>query len=387
MRFQEKILLVDDDENALAGFRRSLGMHFNIFTAQSADEGISLIEKQNNFAVVISDYKMPNMDGNEFLKIVKNLTPDTVRIMLTGYAEINIAIEAVNEGNVFRFLTKPCNTDILIKSVKTAIEQYRLITAEKELLEKTLKGSINLLVDILSLTNPQIFNKVIKLKQMAKNIALKLSVKKIWEVEIAVLLSQIGCIAIPPGILEKKYKGMNLTEEEQKLFESHPKIGKKLLENIPRLETVAEIIAHQFLNEHTFTSPFKDEYMVAAKILNALIDFDFLTSTGKTEQEALELMKKNTKYDPDILTALDTELAGIYDGLTLLSVELEDLKPGVILADDIKDEFGKVLITKGAEISQASLLRLLNFSKYGKIITPIKILVYLEDNENNSNNN
>lgn len=119
---------------------------------------------------------------------------------------------------------------------------------------------------------------------------------------------------------------------------------------------------------------------MAAKILNVLIDFDYLVSIGKTEHEALELMKQCNKYDSTILTALDAELVGIYDGLTLLSVGLEDLKVGVILAEDVKDELGKVLITKGAEISQASLLRLINYSKFGKIVTPIKILVYLENN-------
>lgn len=123
-------------------------------------------------------------------------------MMLTAYAEVKIAMDAVNEDNVFRFLTKPCNTELLIKTIQAGIHQYRLITAEKELLEKTLKGSINILVDILSLANPRIFNRANKLIQMAKNIATKLRLDKIWEVEIATLLSQIGCIAIPSSILE-----------------------------------------------------------------------------------------------------------------------------------------------------------------------------------------
>lgn len=380
----EKILIVDDDENALAGFRRNLSVHFNLYTAPSAAEAFTVIEKHGPFAVIVSDYKMPYMDGNEFLKQVKNISPETVRMMLTGYAEIKIAIDAVNEDNVFRFLTKPCNTETLIKNIKSGIDQYRLMTAEKELLEKTLKGSINVLIDILSLTNPQIFNRANKLKQMAKNIAAKLRLDKIWEVEVATLLSQIGCIAIPQSILEKKYSGKELTEEEEQLFDSHPQIGKQLLAHIPRLEEVAKIISYQLcdLSNHSIQQNLlrHENILEATKILNTLIHFDLLLSSGKTEQESLELMKQSKKFDSIILAALDAELAGIYDGLTLLSVELEDLKVGVILAKDIKDELGKVLITKGSEISQASLSRLINYSKFGKIVTPIKILVYLDNN-------
>lgn len=382
-KMDEKILIVDDDLNALAGFRRNLSAYFNLYTAPSAAEAFTIIEKHGPFAVIVSDYKMPYMDGNEFLKKVKDLFPETVRMMLTGYAEIKIAIDAINDDNVFRFLTKPCNTDLLIKNIKSGIEQYRLITAEKELLEKTLKGSINVLIDILSLLNPQIFNTANKLKQMAKNIATKLRLKNTWGIEIATLLSQIGCIAIPQNILEKKFSGSKLTEDEENLFNTYPQIGKQILAHIPRLEEVSKIISyqlHDFSNNNIHQKFLHNEnLLMATKILNVLINFDLLLKSGKSEQEALELMRKSNKFDSTILAALDAELAGIYDGLTLLSVELEELKVGVILAEDIKDEDGKVLITKGSEISQASLSRLINYSKFGKIITPIKILVYLDN--------
>ena len=94
------------------------------------------------------------MDGIQFLAQIREMSPDTVRIMLTGHADLENAIQAVNEGNIFRFLTKPCDNNILIQVLSQGLEQFRLVTAEKELLEKTLQGSINVLTELLPWSTP-----------------------------------------------------------------------------------------------------------------------------------------------------------------------------------------------------------------------------------------
>ncbi|MFH1417727.1 MAG: response regulator, partial [Planctomycetota bacterium] len=134
----KKILCVDDDPNILNAYRRGLRRLFEIETAEGGAEGLEAIASQGPFAVVVSDMRMPGMDGIQFLTAVKKRAPESVRIMLTGNADQQTAMDAVNEGSIFRFLTKPCPPEHLAKALTAGIEQYRLITAEKELLGKTL---------------------------------------------------------------------------------------------------------------------------------------------------------------------------------------------------------------------------------------------------------
>lgn len=105
----QRVLFVDDDVNILAAYKRQLRKDFDLEIAEGGLNGLEVIKEKGPFAVVVSDYKMPNMDGNQFLAQVKKIDPDISRIMITGFADLNMAMEAVNEGNIFRFLTKPCS--------------------------------------------------------------------------------------------------------------------------------------------------------------------------------------------------------------------------------------------------------------------------------------
>ena len=104
----EKILFVDDEENILHAYKLALRKKYKVTTATSGQEALEVIERRGPFAVIVSDMKMPGMDGIELLKRTSEIAPDSVRVMLTGYAELQTAVEAVNSGNIFRFLTKPC---------------------------------------------------------------------------------------------------------------------------------------------------------------------------------------------------------------------------------------------------------------------------------------
>ena len=155
----EKILCVDDEPNILNAYKRALRGTFLIETAAGGAEGLAILKGPDPFAVVVSDMRMPGMDGVEFLREVKQIVPDTVRIMLTGNSDQQTAIDAVNRGSIFRFLTKPCSPEDLSQAIDAAIQQYRLVMAEKELPEKTLTGCVKTLTDILSLVNPTAFSR------------------------------------------------------------------------------------------------------------------------------------------------------------------------------------------------------------------------------------
>ena len=112
----EKILFVDDEPDLLAAYQRHLRKAFEIETAEGPERGLEAVTERGPFAVIVSDLRMPNMDGIQFLSLVKKKTPNSVRIMLTGCADLETSIAAVNEGNIFRFLTKPCQPNTLVKS-------------------------------------------------------------------------------------------------------------------------------------------------------------------------------------------------------------------------------------------------------------------------------
>lgn len=131
-----KVLFVDDEALILDAFRRSLRDEFAVNTAVGGEQGLAEIRSNGPFGVVVSDMRMPGMGGAEFLAEVRAKAPDTVRILLTGHADLDAAIDAVNRGNIFRFLTKPCEKSVLIEAVQKGLEQYRAIVAGKELVKK-----------------------------------------------------------------------------------------------------------------------------------------------------------------------------------------------------------------------------------------------------------
>lgn len=373
-----KILLVDDESYILNSYQRMLRKKYTTVAAESAREAIAAITSQGPFAVVISDFRMPEMDGVEFLSIVKKLSPDTVRIMISGQADMDVAIEAVNQGNIFRFLNKPCPVDLFLANINAAIEQYELLRAEKELLDNTLKGTIRVLIDILSMVSPLAFKQASRLPQMARKVAARLKVERLWEIELAAMLSQIGCVTIPVEILKKRERGEALSGSEYEMFLSHPQQGKTLLAKIPRLEHIAEAIGDQlrsFDENNDKMALAGNGISLLGRILKLVLDLDGLLLTGMNTSEALEVMRSNYEwYDPNVFAALEAELMNVQEGFLVKSISLREVVSGMITAESIKDDKGVDLIPAGSEISDVLHMRLLNFSKFTNIKEPIKIL-------------
>ena len=184
---------------------------------RAAKPALQKIAERGPFAVVVSDRQMPRMDGIQFLATVKERAPDTVRLMLTGNADLEGAIKVVNEGNIFRFLTKPCSLEILGKAVEDALAQYRLVTAEKELLNKTLSGSIKLLTDILSMIEPQSFGRAQTMRDIIGSVTKKFKAENEWEIPLAVMLAPIGNVTIPPELLLRARAGVSLSKVEEQI--------------------------------------------------------------------------------------------------------------------------------------------------------------------------
>ena len=161
------------------------------------------------------------------------MAPDVVRVMLTGYLHQSTAVEAINQGCIFRFLNKPCPTEKLVQTLEEAVAHHNLIIAERDLLENTLGGSLKVLSEILAMSEPEIFGQAEALRDAIRHLAASLDITKTWDLEAAALLSQIGSVTLPPEIILKSRLGHELSAGEQEVFNHIPAVGSSLLGPIP----------------------------------------------------------------------------------------------------------------------------------------------------------
>jgi len=379
----EKVLFVDDDPNLLASCERSFRRLFNVETAAGAEAALETIAAHSPFAVVVSDRHMPGMDGITFLTKVKERSPDTVRLMLTGNADLEGAIKVVNEGNIFRFLTKPCPSEILGKAVEDALKQYRLIRAEKELLNNTLNGSIKLLTDILSTTDPEAFGRAQAVRDLIHFVLNKLHVENDWEIPLAVMLAPIGNLTIPPQLLLRAHEGGALSKVEERLVAQLPEASARLLANIPRLEGVARIIRHQHSRYDgtggAAPSPLKGEALpLGSRLLKILADLAHLQATDVSRTAALDQMQSRFGcYDPAMLNAVRQ-----FYGLNVrqrdsessdLLISLCDLAPGMVLSANVETKDGTLILCTGHQLTEFTLEKVKNFALVSGIKEPLQV--------------
>jgi response regulator RpfG family c-di-GMP phosphodiesterase len=347
----ERILLVDDDPNLLAGCRRNLHGKFDVTTAEGGQKALNTLAQDGPFAVILADMRMPGIDGVQLLARVRETSPDTVRMMLTGNADLESAAQAVNEGQIFRFLTKPCPPELLIKSLQAGIKQYRLVTAEKQLLEQTLRGSVHVLTDIISMIKPKAFGRASRIRRCVLQIVDKLGLENRWQFEIAAMLSQLGCVSLPDEVLNKYYAGVELEVCERQLYDQHPETAAQLIEKIPRLQNVAKIISLQSgdapIDPGEPGADVDSEIAWGAAILRVALEFDRLIVHGMKPELALGMLKnETTHYHPEIVNALvsiDVEMPQFASW----AVDINDLRVGMIFDQDLHAINGALLVTKG----------------------------------------
>jgi len=379
----DNILCVDDDPNILAAHRRTLRKRFRLDTATSGHEGLELLESNGPYAVVVADMRMPGMNGIEFLTAVKQRFPDTVRMMLTGHADLQTAVDAVNTGSIFRFLTKPCPPETFADALAGGIEQYRLITAERDLLQKTLTGSVKVLTEILTMVNPNAFSRASRIQRHVSRIAEYLDLPNLWQYELAAMLSQIGCVTLPPELLDKIYRRKPLTDEEQQLLDTHPVVGGKLLEKIPRLEAIARMIQDQLRPYSDYGRPKaltqQDPVATGSQLLKVALDYDQLIVRGLPKRTAFRrLCRQRQRYNPQILAALGRLILRENEDpgrKRVLALSVGQLEVGMVVREPIRARNGLMLVPRDQEITYPVLVRLRAFQSGVGVTEPIRVLV------------
>jgi response regulator RpfG family c-di-GMP phosphodiesterase len=307
-----------------------------------------------------------------------------MRIMLTGQADMSDAIAAVNEGHIFRFLTKPCDSTTLIKALAAGQQQYRLIMAERELLEKTLTGSIKVLMNILSLVNSEAFSRAERLRRYVTHLTAALQLEQSWQYETAAMLSQIGLVTLPHDIMEKFSGQQALTDQEVALVDSCPSVSHDLLADIPRLDKIAKMIAWQqeaYAGMHAsaeFGQPLSDknQIKIGAQLLKICLAYDHLRHREQYAHSAAinELQEQPGLYHPRIVQVLAGLPLQEKESVTR-EISVFDLDPRMILDQDVVTVKEVFLAAKGAEVTPTLITFLKNYAVRNEIDEMIKVKV------------
>ena len=381
----DRILLVDDEQRLLDGLRRTLRGRYVISTAASGDEGLAVVEASvqegNPFAVVVSDMMMPGMSGAEFLTLLRPVLPDAALLILSGQADLTSTITAVNNANLFRFLTKPCETDDLARALDAALRQHQLLVSERELLQRTLTGAVDVLTDVLSMASPAASRRTERTRGIVRAAAELLGLDDDWRLPVAAMLSHLGCIALPQAVLERVDAGEPVVGAEREMWHAHPETGRRLLARIPRLEQVAEWVGAQPVGVTAADAPAPPILAsgsgedVAAALLPAVAAFLAHHDARTAPRDAARRLTATGRYPAAVIEAVLTAMAQQAPRGVPAEMRVHALRPGMVINGDVRTATGLVLVREGERVTEALIARLCNFAATVGVEEPFSVLI------------
>ncbi|MBI5642487.1 MAG: response regulator [Deltaproteobacteria bacterium] len=418
---ENTILFVDDEKNILNSLLRIFRRDgYTIYTADNGREGLEII-KNKRISLVVSDHRMPEMEGVDFLSKVKEASPYTVRLMLTGYADIKAVMAAVNRGEVYKYITKPWNDDELKLVVKGALEHYNLTVENRVLQELTKRQNaeltvlnagleekikdktrkihdnffafVRIFVNMIELYDQHLGSHSKRVAAMSRGLALhmKLNEADVDLIESAALLHNIGLVGIPREILEKEDEA--LSETERAVFYQNPVLAQDLLSQLDLLRQVG-IIIRSHMEKHNgcgYPDGLRgDEIHIGSKIIAVCKTYDNLRHRGKKPllaADVIHFIEEHTgqSFDPEVVASFldfikDWKEETLYQGINAsnvkplyLTLELEDMRAGMSLARDITTSKGRLLVTKGTVLSAAIIDKVVNFNRLDPIIEHVLV--------------
>ncbi len=421
----DTILLVDDEENILKALQRVLRREgYHILSTTDPTEALKIASKELP-SVIVSDQKMPRMSGSELLSQVKDISPDTVRIMLTGYADMQSALSAINEGQVFRFISKPWNDDELREVLRQATFQNYLVrenkrlmeitkaqnaklkdlntTLEKKVLERTeqlhqkhqklkalyrrlqinFRDTVRVFVELTEMYDPFLGGHSKRVASQARVLAERLEITgvELNLVEIAAYLHDIGLIGFPREIYRRPYE--LLKPAQQALFRSHTEIGHALLQKIEFLRQVAVIVRshHERYDGKGFPDGLSgNDIPIGARIIHLVSAYDhYLHRDGLGREKSINRIKRMSgrALDPSIVNTFQDMQTGVSQVATEVAVELADLREGMKLARQVNTASGRMLMAKDSELTAAHIQRMQKFNDIDPIVDRIYVYQYV----------
>jgi len=307
----DRVLIIDDDAHILTALRRQLVGRFDISTSTEGRLGLSEVENARQafhpFAAVVCDMNMPDWNGIETLRRIHEAAPDTMLIMLTGNADQQTAVNAINTAFIHRFFTKPCPIEVLSEGINDAVKQYRRNIVERELLEQTLAGSVKVLVDLVSVNDPVNASIARRIRGYLYALTGAGIVAPRWQLDLSTSLSLISQVALPGDLVSRRRRGLPLSDTDREALAEAPVRARNLIKNIPRLAAVAETV---YLQERNFDGsglPEDGPVGVAipqdARIIKILRDLaEVVEVTGFSVAQAFEALDlRKGAYDPELI--------------------------------------------------------------------------------------
>ena len=355
------ILCVDDEVRVLDGLAVCLRKDYEVHTALSGEAGLQKLRELPNVSVVVSDMRMPGMDGATFLKRVMRMQSHVTRILLTGDPGRDSAVLAINEAQIFRFLTKPCAPDQLIAAIDAGVIQYRLANTERSVLQETLIGCIQALTEVLAIASPVVFGRASRVKRLAMQFAAEMGSSGFWQLEAASMLSQLGYLSLSPELTEKLWYGQQLTSEEQVLANAVPNVGSKLLDHIPRLEPVLQILDALKANDAALRALGDGTIGLGARILAIVLEYDALLAQGHSSDVAMKVIRsKAARFGEPLLDKFAGMVGAEISKTEVREMLLRHVQPGMTIINDLRTHTGTLLVPRGFEITRTFLERLQN---------------------------
>lgn len=373
-RNETRILIVDDADRYLKQFKSALDSQYLVDITTDPYKALVLL-KMNNYDLIIADYHMPLLTGIDLLERCLQIDSDMVRILTTAHPDREGWVRAINNDHIYKVILKPCNDDHIRRTVQEAIKVYRTKEIERKVLEETLKGSVKMLIDLLSLSEINNFTNIPNFRLLAKELAKEDRYEHLWEIEIAALLCKVGYIGIDNELIEKYLIQENFKPKDFVQYQSHTKIAHELLSNIPRLRRIADGILYQY-ERWDGKGPYNlkaKEIPYISRVLSIICDFFIYSNTTGDSVRAIEkMMQTNGKYDPHILSMMIyktigevnmptrddyklvvdiSKIGGIKHKTKGIFYHAEELNEGLKLADDVKDNYGLNLVSKGTVLT------------------------------------
>ena len=277
-----RVLIVDDELNLLRSFQRNLRGKYDLTTAEGGVAGIAQILESGPFGVIVSDFRMPEIDGLQVLGMARIVMPDTYRVMLTGNVDSHLAVQDTNNKPWFQYINKPCSTDRLCAKLNEGLDRYEMsISARRQKTQSIQEEG--------SPRSPQTTHgpavRCQRLRQLAGNLGILMNLNEIGQLQLAGMLSQLSRFV---SVADSE-PTLQVNVHDESFRRKQAESSSKFIREIPRLEQIADMVAHQYTEEFESTVP--DNVRNGARILRMLTEFDILTET-LSDSEAISQMKK-----------------------------------------------------------------------------------------------
>lgn len=371
-----KVLLVDDEPQVLQGLKLFLRRGYDVLTAESGPAGLELIEQHADVGVIVSDMRMPEMTGAEFLRRSIELAPEATRVLLTGQTDLESAIVAVNEGRIYRFLSKPCGKEQFCATIAEAARLYQAHSAERDLLERTVRGAVLMLTEVLGLVKPTALKYSEQITAVVRQVCEELKIELDWRIELSAMLSHVGCVTLSEELLERAYGSEMLGASDVEALCEQRALASELIGSIPRLGPVSTILqaSRKGASSDATAGPIAswDPMVLGGELLRMATAYLREVGLQPDEGKAKIRIAESGNFCVPLLKGL-ARVKVAKSGREVLSVDCNLLRVGMELAGPIQTLDGVPIASAGARVSETMLRFVHRYAERNQIKQPLLV--------------